>query len=194
MEGFKLYFQRKTFSGDVNLRTKVTLASKAANRVDVLSDVSYDLPLEHTNFITTYTEGYARCPLGKNIDNPYSLCGNLRRICDTSARIPGKTMIPTTLTTWKLSYETRNRRQNNEHHSWDAPKPRTDLLIIGKVKLRYLPDKERSKRRRQVHASPQNMGCCTGNQYRPIWNDVHCEDCPTNSEAKLNGYYCESGQ
>ena len=189
LESFKLYLPRKTFPDHVNLRTKITLASTAASRVDLSSDVNYDLPLEHSHYFTTYSEGNTRCPLGKDIANPYSLCGNLKKICDTTARIPGKSMMPKILTTWKVRYDTRDRQVNNQAHVWDAPNPATNLLVIGKVKLRYLPDEGGTKRRREVS---QNLGCCTANKYRPLWNDIKCEDCPTNSVAGLRRYYCEA--
>ena len=193
VESFKLYLPRKSYSG--YLKTQVTLSAAAACKVDISSDVSYDLPLENTRYKTRYTEGYTRCPSGRDITNPYSLCENIPGICDTTQRMPGTGMMPTILTTWKLTYNMKSGG-SNANHVWDAPDPATNLLIIGKLKLRYLPDTLLTKRntvstRRSGHSA---LGCCTGEMYRPKWNDIQCEACPTEfpSTSQLGGYYCET--
>ena len=100
-------------------------------------------------------------------------------------------MMPTVLTTWKLEYETRERNNNNDLHTWDVPKPTTNLLVIGKAKLRYLPNAEITPLKRSVSPNQNKLGCCSENTYRPVWNDINCNDCPTGSHAKLDGYYCD---
>lgn len=191
VESIKLYLPRKTFSHGLNLRTTVKMTSIGANRVDISSNTDYDLPLRHSHFYTTYSEGLRRCPIGKVIDNPYSLCGNLDKICDSTINVPGDTMMPTVLTTWKLEYETRERNNSNDLHTWDVPKPTTNLLVIGKAKLRYLPNAEITPLKRSVSPNQNRLGCCLANTYRPVWNDINCNDCPTGSYAKLDGYYCD---
>lgn len=196
VENFKLYLPRKSFSNGY-LKTQVTLSSKAFSRVSISSDVKYDLPLENTRYITRYIQNYpnSRCPNGRDIANPYSLCENLPKICDTTYRIPGKSMMPTILTTWELQYSMKSV-ESNTAHVWDTPDPATDLLVIGKMKLRYLPNAELIKKNvlQSVRNSSPTLGCCTGNQYRPKWNDLQCENCPTefSSRSKLDGYYCEA--
>lgn len=198
VESFKVYLPRKTYPSrgehQSYLKTQVTLTAEASCKVDISSDVMYDLPLENTRYVTRYVEGYPRCPGGREINNPYSLCKNLPGICDSTQRIPGRGMMPTILTTWKLTYNMRSGR-NNAAHTWNAPNPATNLLIIAKLKLRYLPNTLLTKRdtlpvKRSVLPP---LGCCPSDQYRPKWNDKTCEACPIEfqSISMLRGYYCE---
>lgn len=192
VESFKLYLPRKSFAVSY-LKTQVTLSSKAGSRVSLSSDVNYNLPLESTRYVTKYIEKYVRCPSGRNIANPYSLCENLPKLCETTQRMPGTSMMPTILTTWELRY-TMKSGLSNADHVWDTPDPTTNLLVIGKVKLRYLPSAALSKKSNVMTAeSNPRLGCCTGNMYRPKWNDIECVTCPSvvPSTSKLDGYYCE---
>ena len=196
---FKLYLPLSHYTSDRgHSKTRVKLTSIAGSRVDDSSGVVYNLPLEHSHYLTLYEEGYdpARCPRGKEIINPYSLCDNLPLICDTMTRVPGSLIMPTILSTWSL---TMSVETGHENLRWDAPRPATNLLIIAKLKLRFLPESVR--KRRFVHSIDEPaFGCCPDdNTYRPKWSDKTCIPCPrqpdfpTNSEAKLRGYYCEKG-
>ena len=99
------------------------------------SDVVYNIPLEYSKFLTVFYMGYrsSQCSNGKEILNPYSLCGNLPKLYDTITKMPQESLMLTVLSTWKLSY-TRERRRGVE-----STNPATNLLIFGKVKLRHLP-------------------------------------------------------
>lgn len=73
--------------------------------------------------------------------------------------------------------------------------------MIAKVKLRFLPNPNLTKRRVLWHHRDETaFGCCTGNTYRPEWRDKRCVPCPskpngpTNSVSNLRGYYCEKGK
>lgn len=192
VESFKLYLPRNSYPGSY-LKTQVTLSSKAGSRVSLSSDVNYDLPLENTRYVTKYIESFPRCPSGREIANPYSLCENLPNICDTTQRMPGTSMMSTILTTWELKYNMKSGASNTDH-VWDAPDPTTNLLIIGKVKLRYLPNAALTKKNNVVTVRNQPpLGCCARNMYRPKWNDIQCIACPSEfpSVSKLQGYYCE---
>ena len=200
VQSFKLYLPHKTYRRGSDRRyskTRVRLTSIASSAVSA-GNVVYNLPLEHSHYLTAYSEGFnpSRCPSGREIANPYSLCGNLPNICDTITRVPGTSILPTILSTWRLSYVIDSSTQELE---WDAPDPATNLLLIAKVKLRF-PAKQSSKRS-GIHKlkDPASPGCCNGNNYRPSWNDDTCVPCPVkpavgaDSESRLGGYYCEKG-
>ena len=199
VESFKLYLplkEYKTGREKQYSRTRIQLTSVAGSSFSENSDVVYSLPFEHSNYLTKYTEGYNRCPNGKEITNPYSLCNNLPKICDTNTRVPPltKSIMPTILSTWKLSYTVESGESNLP---WNAPDPATDLLIVGKVKLRFL-SAQPSRRRILWHRKDEAaVGCCTGNKYRPEWKVKTCVPCPskppTDSVSNLRGYYCEKG-
>lgn len=192
VESFKLYLPRNSYP-ESYLKTQVTLSSKAGSKVSLSSDVSYDLPLQNTRYVTKYIDGFSRCPSGRIITNPYSLCENLPNICETTQRMPGTSMMPTILTTWELRYKMKSGASSTDY-VWDAPDPTTNLLIIGKVKLRYLPNAALAKKNNVVTVKNQpSLGCCAQNMYRPKWNDIQCIPCPSKfpSVSKLQGYYCE---
>ncbi|KAL9969707.1 hypothetical protein ACROYT_G021959 [Oculina patagonica] len=202
VESFKLYLplkEYKTGSDKEHSRTRIELTSVAGSSFGERTGVVYNVPFEHSKYITIYTQGYDRCPNGKETDNPYSLCNNLPKICDTNTRVPPitKTIMPTILSTWKLSYTIESGERDL---TWNAPNPATDILIIGKVKLRFLPNPNLKKRRVLWHHEDMAFGCCTGNEYRPEWRDKACVPCPskppgpTNSVSNLRGYYCEKGE
>lgn len=201
---FKLYLPQKMYKKG-NARsfssTKIDLVSVAVSSFGGDSGVVYNLPLEHSIYSTIYSEGYTRCPRGKQIKNPYKLCKKVYvpKICDTSTRIPPakEAVMPTILSTWKLSY---TKGVANNKLKWDAPQPATNLLLIGKVKLQFIHSgaskakagkRSTSRRRREV------SHCCSGNQYRKEWWTKACVPCPTkpptDSVSNLGGYYCEKG-
>lgn len=199
VQSFKLYLPHKTYGGSEERysKTRVRLTSIAGSAVSTESDVVYYLPLEHSHYLTAYSEGFnpSRCPNGRETANPYSLCKNLPNICDTITRIPGTSIMPTTLSTWRLSYVIES---STEELDWDAPDPATNLLVIARVKLRY-PSLQNGKRSRIHIKDTPPPGCCTDNEYRPDWNDETCVSCPVkpavgaDSESYLGGYYCEKG-
>lgn len=199
-QSFKLYLPYKTYRTGRNQRfsrTRVRLTSIGGSAVNSDSKVIFNLPLDHSHYITVYNEGFnpSRCPSGKEISNPYSLCDNLPNVCDTITRAPGTSMMPTILSTWQLSYLIESNTGSIE---WDAPNRTTALRLIAKVKLRF-PAVQSSKRGSLQHKDSSTLGCCTGNMYRPRWNDPTCISCPlkpavsTDSVSHLGGYFCEKG-
>jgi len=200
VESFKLYLPHKTYRSGSNKqysKTRVQLTSIAGSAVSSDTSVIYNLPLEHSHYLTAYSEGFnpSRCPSGREIANPYSLCSNLPNMCDTITRVPGTSMMPTILSTWQLSYVIES---STEEVEWDAPDPATNLLLIAKVKLRF-PSQQSNKRSGIRLKDPPIPGCCTENKYRPNWNEETCVPCPgkpdigADSESMLGGYYCEKG-
>lgn len=200
IQSFKLYLPHKSYrtgSARQFSKTRVRLTSIGGSAVSKATNVVYNLPLEHSHYLTVYNEGFnpSRCPRGKEISNPYSLCGNLPNFCDTISRVPGTSMMPTVLSTWQLSYVMES---NTETIEWDAPDPATDLRLIAKVKLRFPPDQSSKRGTLRLKDTPP-PGCCSGNQYRPEWNDKTCIPCPVKPEvgadsvSHLQGYYCEKG-
>lgn len=201
VQSFKLYLPRKTYDSNSNTysKTHIRLTSIASSAVGK-GDVAYNLPIEHSQYLTAYSEGFnpSRCPSGGNIANPYSLCDNLPNICDTTTRVVGTSLMPTILSTWKLTYLTET--STIQKLSWDAPDPATNLLVVAKVKLRF-PSSHNSKRSKVPSMdTPAKLGCCTGNNYRPNWYGNTCIACPVkpdvpqDSKINLQGYYCEKGQ
>lgn len=200
VQSFKLYLPHKSYLSGGEKRyskTRVRLTSIAGSAVSTKSDVVYNLPLEHSHYLTAYSEGFnpSRCPNGREIANPYSLCNNLPNICDTITRVPGTSIMPTILSTWRLRYIIES---STEELEWDAPDPATNFLIAAKVKLRY-PPLQSSKRSRIRAKDTPPPGCCTENKYRPNWNEETCVPCPVkpavgaDSQSYLGGYYCEKG-
>lgn len=202
VESFKLYLplkEYKTGNETQHSRTRIELTSVAGSSFSETSNVVYNLPFQDSKYLTIYSQGYDRCPNGKEEPNPYSLCKNLPKICDTNTRVPPitKSIMPTILSTWKIRYTVESGEKDL---TWNAPNPATDLLMIAKVKLRFLPKTNLKKGRVLWHHRDETVfGCCTGNLYRPEWRDKRCVPCPskpngpTNSVSNLRGYYCEKG-
>ena len=202
VESFKLYLPLKEYkrgNEKQHSRTRIELTSVAGSSFSKTSNVVYNLPLQDSKYLTIYTQGYDRCPNGKEASNPYSLCNNLPKICDTNTRVPPitKSIMPTILSTWKVRYTVESGEKDL---TWNAPNPATNLLMIAKVKLRFLPNLNPKKSRVLWHHRDETaFGCCTGNTYRPEWRDKRCVPCPskpngpTNSVSHLRGYYCEKG-
>ena len=203
VESFKLYLplkEYKTGNEKQHSRTRIELTSVAGSSFSETSNVVYNLPFQDSNYLTIYTQGYDRCPNGKEASNPYSLCNNLPKICDTNTRVPPitKSIMPTILSTWKVKYTVESGQIDL---TWNAPNPATNLLMIAKVKLRFLPNPNLKKKRVLWHHRDEfAFGCCTGNTYRLEWRDRQCVSCPskpngpTNSVSNLRGYYCEKGK
>lgn len=195
VESFKVYLPRKKY--DVTERrtkhskTRIQVTSKGGSFVDLTANakkVKYIVPEENSQYVTVYEEGYdpAKCPRGKEILNPYSLCDNLPFMCDTTTRVPKSRVMPTILSRWELSFSVET---GAEALSWDVPNPATDLLIIAKVELRFPPGIR--KRSRIARRDESAFGCCGPRQYRPSWRNNACRACPNNTPSKMGGYYCE---
>ena len=208
VQSFKVYLplkEYKTGSDKEHSVTRIELRSVAGSSFSETGEVVYNVPFADSIYVTTYNEGFDRCPNGKEISNPYSLCNNLPAVCDTSTRVTPDpaTLMPTVLSTWKLNF---TKNSGEQILTWNAPNPATNLLIIGKVKLRFLPQvKKRRIIGRLRDEAPD--GCCSGNTYRSEWRNRACascpsptscpspnpNSCPTKSVINLRGYYCEKG-
>ena len=146
----------------------------AVSSFGIPSGVVYNLPLEHSIYSTIYNEGYTRCPNGKEILNPYKLCKEVHvpKICDTNTRLPSSRegIMPTILSTWQLKY---TKGAANNKLTWDAPNPATNLLLIGKVKLKFVNSrnsKAEATKRQATSRRPRAVEhCCHGNKYRRQW-------------------------
>ena len=202
VESFKMYLPLKRYGRkkktSVTTRTSIELTSIAGSMTSDTSDVVYSIPLEHSKFLTVYYLGYRslQCSDGNEIPNPYSLCKNLPNICDTFTKKPQESLMPTILSTWKLSYTVES---GNRKVKWKAPNPATNLLIKAKVKLRHYRTKKRDVKLFEDNLASEEV-CCKGNTYQPEWYDSTCVPCPqkpdipTNSKSKLGGHYCEKGK
>ena len=132
VQSFKLYLplkEYKTGSDKEYSRTRVVLTCVAGSSFTETGEVVYNVPLADSNYVTTYTEGFHRCPNGKETSNPYCLYDNLSTICDTSTRVTTKpeVLMPTILSTWKISF---TKGSGGEDLTWNAPNAATNLLII----------------------------------------------------------------
>lgn len=202
VESFKMYLPLKRYGRkkktSVTTRTSIELTSIAGSMTSDTSDVVYSIPLEHSKFLTVYYLGYrsSQCSDGNEISNPYSLCKNLPNICDTFTKKPQESLMPTILSTWKLSYTVES---GNRKVKWKAPNPATNLLIKARVKLRHYRTKKSDFKLFEDNLASEEV-CCKGNTYQPEWYDSTCVPCPqkpdipTNSKSKLGGYYCEKGK
>lgn len=136
--------------------------------------------------IKTIIYVFHQLKIGKEASNPYSLCDNLPKICDTNTRVPPitKSIMPTILSTWKIRYTVESGEIDL---TWDALNPATNLLIIAKVKLRFLPNPNLKKRRVLWHHRDETaLGYCTGNIYRREWRDKRCVPCPSKPNGPTN--------
>ena len=202
VESFKMYLPLKRYGRKkktrFTTRTSIELTSIAGSMTSDTSDVVYSIPLEHSKFLTVYYLGYrsSQCSDGNEIPNPYSLCKNLPNICDTFTKKPQESLMPTILSTWKLSYTVES---GNKKVKWKAPNPATNLLIKARVKLRHYRTKKSDFKLFEDNLASEEV-CCKGNTYQPEWYDSTCVPCPqkpdipTNSKSKLGGYYCEKGK
>lgn len=173
--------------------TTITLSSIAGSRVSLSTskkNIAYILPPRHRIFTTEYKEGYTTCS-ATEIDNPYSLCGNLPKICRLATSSRGSLILyPTILSTWRLSHVIE---QGIKQFQWNAPKPASNLLIHARVKLipSIQPQKDAPKIAKRSELVLSTNGCCDGNMYRISRFNNSCAQCPVKSQSKLRGYYCE---
>ncbi|KAK3742983.1 hypothetical protein QZH41_004681 [Actinostola sp. cb2023] len=201
ISNFELYLPHKEYKTGAHRQlttTTVTIISTASNHVSLEPDkkkLSYILPRGHSTFHAIYNEGYNTGGCSGDgaveIENPYSLCGNLPKICDISTRHKGQSLLPTILSTWTLSSSTSHLGSTD---NWDAPKPATSLLLQAKVTLHFPLLENRSFVRQLISRSEvvtSENGCCDGNMVRTSMFNNNCEPCPVNSTSHLRGYYCE---
>ncbi|KAK3739422.1 hypothetical protein QZH41_004663 [Actinostola sp. cb2023] len=171
IKSLKLFLPHKTYEDSSAQRyttTHVTMTSISGSSVSTMNPntrVVYLLPKGQNTYRTVYDEGYASC--STEINNPYSLCNNLPKICDKMKRVPGKSLLPTILSTWSLKV---NIHQGPKELSYDAPTPGTNLLLRAKAILK-VPYNAKKKsqvpkllQRSNVVKSPD--GCCYDNKYR----------------------------
>ena len=196
VENFQLFLPNKEYKTGkdkrkTSTRIVVTADTEAGSYLsaDENSNVLYKLPEKQTLYLTVYQEGYRSSTCPKEIPNPYSLCNNLPKICHTSANVAGDSLLPTTLSRWRVTYSVQSGHQEVE---WLAPNSTTDLYLIAKVTLRMLPrESPRSGRTEIDRPDDQQDVCCQGNTYRSSLVSSECTDCPNGSTKNLGGYYCE---
>lgn len=191
VENFQLFLPKKEYNTEIKTSTRLEISADEGTgsyiSADQESSVLYKLPARQTSYVTTYEEGYRSSTCSNEIPNPYSLCNNLPNICHTSTNVPGDSLLPTTLSRWRISYTVQS---GEEDVDWLAPNSTTDLKFIAKVTLRML------HRIRSTETLGRTTGlpdvCCEGNTYRLSLVSTECEDCPSESTSRLGGYYCEA--
>ena len=201
VESFEIFLPHdhyNTGAEQQHTTSRVTIKTVAGSAVSTLAPNTspvYILPKGHSSYVTLYEEGYTSCT-SNEIENPYSLCENLPKICDKSSRQAGESLLPTILSTWKLKYQIS---KGAEILKWDAPTPATNLLIRAKIVIRMLPRKRKRshlakplKRSRSKDEVLSSNGCCDEeNRYRISLNNRKCVVCPDRSTSMLRGLYCE---
>ena len=196
VENFQLFLpnkEYKTGSEKVKTSTRIVLTAETETgsfiSANTNNSVLYKLPERQTSYVTVYQEGYRSSTCSNEIPNPYSLCNNLPKICHTTSNVAGDSLLPTTLSRWRVTLNVQSGGQKVE---WKAPNSTTDLYLIAKVTLRMLPRKSLAGSRSSVPTSPPDDVCCQGNTYRASLVSSTCEKCPDESTARLGGYYCEA--
>ena len=196
VENFQLFLPKKEYkTGSEKVKTStrivVTADTEAGSFIsaDKEKSVLYKLPEKQSSYITVYQEGYRGTTCSKEISNPYSLCNNLPKICHTSTNVAGNSLLPTTLSRWKVTYSVQLGEQEVD---WLAPTSATDLYLIAKVTLRMLPRKSSVNLKSSDKRAADEDVCCEGNTYRSSLVSSECEDCPSESTSRLGGYYCEA--
>ena len=197
VENFQLFLPSREYntgSGKKKRSTRivVTADTQAGSyfSTNVNSSVLYKLPEMQTSYVTVYQEGYRSSTCPQEIPNPYSLCNNLPNICLTSTNEAGDSLLPTTLSTWKVTYSVQS---GEEVVKWLAPtNVTTNLNLIAKIKLRMPKVSANPLTEIANDQSDLTDLCCDDNTYRASLVDSVCTDCPTGSKSKLGGYYCEA--
>lgn len=197
VENFQLFLPKEEYkTGSTKVKTStrivVTADTEAGSFIsaDKEKSVLYKLPEKQSSYITVYQEGYRGSTCSKEIPNPYSLCNNLPKVCHTSTNVAGNSLLPTTLSRWRVTYSVQSGEQEVD---WLAPTSVTDLYLIAKVTLRMLPRKSSvNLKSSDKRAADQEDVCCEGNTYRSSLVSSECEDCPSESTSRLGGYYCEA--
>lgn len=189
VEDLEVYFPHTAMAGGVLTTTQVKISSIAGNSFSTKNtdeSIQYMLPSSHGSFRNVYEEGYHHC--SNEIENPYSLCNNLPKICDTSQTIASYSIRPTVLSTWKIRLIIQ---QGSKEVTWYAPSPATHLLIRAKAKLR-IPT-HATKQGPSPLFSPLSINnyCCAGNKYRKSPYIPSCQPCPGKSKSRYRGLYCE---
>ena len=198
VENFQLFLPKKVYkTGSEKVKTStrivITADTEAGSFIsaDKEKSVSYKLPEKQSSYIAVYQEGYRGSTCSKEMPNPYSLCNNLPKICHTSTNIAGDSLLPTTLSRWRVTYSVQS---GDKEVDWLAPtRSATELYLIAKVTLRMLPRKSSVKLESlEKRAAAQEDVCCEGNKYRSSLVSSECADCPSESTSMLGGYYCEA--
>ena len=155
---------------------------------DEAKSVRYLLPEKQTSYVTVYQEGYRKSTCSREIPNPYSLCNNLPKICHTSSKVAGDSLLPTTLSRWKITYTVQSGENEAE---WLAPNSATDLYFIAKLTLRMTPRKS-PKNLRSVNPVDEQDVCCQDNTYRSSLVTSECVECPAESTSGWEGTIAKS--
>ena len=195
VENFQLFLPNKehdkTGAAKVQTSTRIVVSADpdAGSYIstDEANSVRYLLPEKQTSYVTVYQEGYRKSTCSREIPNPYSLCNNLPKICHTSSKVAGDSLLPTTLSRWKITYTVQSGENEAE---WLAPNSATDLYFIAKLTLRMTPRKS-PKNLRSVNPVDEQDVCCQDNTYRSSLVTSECVECPAESTSRLGGYYCE---
>jgi hypothetical protein len=197
VESFKPFFPLKKYKTGVNQQqstTRVIITSIAGSSVSTSSpntQAVYVLPPGHSRYVTVYEEGYTSC--STEIDNPYSLCGNLPRICDRVIKSSGQLLLPTILSTWSLQFTIQ---KGSTRLTWDFPTSATNFTIRARVNLRILPSQKKQSAQPSLSKKSDSVasenGCCKGNNYRSSVHNRVCVGCPENSNSRHGGLFCES--
>lgn len=192
VEDFQLFLPRKDDGPNTKkLTTRIVISAdtNAGSYSSAESKMLFKLPEEHISYVTVYQEGHRKATCSNEIPNPYSLCNNLPKLCHSSASAPGKSLLPTTLSRWRVQY---GMQSGLEEEAWKAPRSKTNLYFIAKLKLRIPPSV--LSRKRRAKASKKKERCCNGNTYRFSLVSQQCVDCPTDSTSRLGGYYCQDDE
>lgn len=151
VESINIYLPRKEYLSGENRQHQtfqVSVATSWGSAVSIDNPemrIVYILPRGHSSYLTVYEEGYSSC--SNEIPNPYSLCNNLPKLCDTSSRQTGESIIPTLLSTFKIQLSVS---QGARSVDWDAPASLTNLKIRARVKLRIPLSQENIKKKRSL--------------------------------------------
>ncbi|KAK3739426.1 hypothetical protein QZH41_004658 [Actinostola sp. cb2023] len=196
IKSLKLFLPHKTYedsSAQGYTTTQVTMTSIAGSSVSTMNPntrVVYLLPKGQNSYRTLYEEGYTSC--STEIDNPYSLCDNLPKICDKTKRVQGSSLLPTVLSTWSLKVTIH---QGSKELNYDAPTPETNLLLRVKAILKVPYDaKKKSEVPKLLQRSNTVMsqdGCCHDKRYRMSLYTKQCALCPKETTSYLGGLFCQ---
>ena len=107
VEDFQLFLPRRGNAPNTKkMATRIVISADtdAGSYSSAESEMLFKLPEEHISYVTVYQEGHRKATCPDEIPNPYSLCQNLPKICHSSSSVPGKSLLPTTLSRWRIHY------------------------------------------------------------------------------------------
>ena len=114
VESFQLFLPNKEYkTGSEKVKTSTCNCGRNRGRQlhickqEFLRTIQAAIEIQ-TSYVTVYQEGYQSSTYSKEIPNPYSLCNNPPKKCHTSTNVAGNSLLPTTLSRWRVTFKVQS--------------------------------------------------------------------------------------